>query len=141
VNFLKQALIIEGNILEGLNGLQLLAQVRTDIWEKRYLGQASNDMLQQRQMLLSFNKIHQGLVSRKRLSLEQREASAVAIRDLETKVANLPRAVPSNSWPAMSGPYSRNRLAFMNAWNRRPAAWNASYPAGWLISIRTPMAA
>lgn len=90
VNFLKQALIIEGNILEGLNGLQLLAQVRTDIWEKRYLGQASNDMLQQRQMLLSFNKIHQGLVSRKRLSLEQREASAVAIRDLETKVANLP---------------------------------------------------
>jgi hypothetical protein len=67
VNFLKQALIIEGNILEGLNGLQLLAQVRTDIWEKRYLGQASNDMLQQRQMLLSFNKIHQGLVSRKRL--------------------------------------------------------------------------
>jgi len=87
--FLDQALATDGIVLEGLKGLEMLVAVTGDVWQKRYLALSSNDDEQKRLAVASLNKIYQGLQGRKRLSQEQREASTVAIRDQETRMANL----------------------------------------------------
>lgn len=88
--FLEQALTTDGLVLEGLKGLEMLVAVTSDVWQKRYIALTSDDAEQKRQAVASLIKIHQGLLGRKRLSQEQRDASAVAIRDQETRMANLP---------------------------------------------------
>lgn len=88
LTLLDQALITDGVILDGLNGLETLTQVTSDAWDKRYLILSGGDSGQRQQARASLEQLYQGLVNRKRLSQEQRSAAQVAIREQETRVAN-----------------------------------------------------
>lgn len=87
--FLDQALGTDAAVIEGLRGLEILIAMTNDIWQKRYIALSSDDSEQKRQSIGSLSKIHQGLIGRKRLSNEQREAAAISIRDQETRLSNL----------------------------------------------------
>ena len=89
LSVLNQALMTDGVVLDGLNALETLNQVVFDAWEKRYLILSGGDSEQKRQALSSLEKIYQGLINRKRLSQEQRNLAQAAIREQETRVANL----------------------------------------------------
>lgn len=85
---LNQALITDGVVLDGLSGLDTLLQVTSDAWEKRFLVLSGPDEEQKRLASASLQKLHQGLVNRKRLSDEQRKLAQEAIRAQETRLAN-----------------------------------------------------
>ena len=89
LSVLNQALMTDGVVLDGLNALETLNQVVFDAWENRYLILSGGASEQKRQALSSLDKIYQGLLSRKRLSLEQRNLAQAAIREQETRLANL----------------------------------------------------
>lgn len=89
LSVLDQALITDGIILDGLNALETLTQVVYDAWEKRYLILSGGNLEQRQQAQASLDKIYQGLINRKRLSQEQRNSAQAAIREQETRVANL----------------------------------------------------
>ena len=86
---LDQALETDNVLLQGLHGLQLLAEASTDAWESHYAALTATDSEKRRQALQSLEKMHDGLVNRKRLSREMREATGVAIREHENRIANL----------------------------------------------------
>lgn len=87
--FLDQALGTDALVLEGLRGLEILIAMTNDIWQKRYVALSSDESEQKRQSIDSLSKIHQGLIGRKRLSNEQRDAAVISIRDQETRLSNL----------------------------------------------------
>lgn len=88
LELLEQILATDRAIEEGLSGLVMLAQLSSDLWDKRYLILRNAEGEERRQAVASIEKIFQGLVSRKRLFRGLRDAAAVEIRDQETRVAN-----------------------------------------------------
>ncbi len=94
LTLLDQALTTDGIILDGLNGLETLTQVISDVWEARFVILSGGDLEQGRQARASLEKLYLGLINRKRLSQEQRGEAQVAIRGQETRVANLPPDTP-----------------------------------------------
>lgn len=131
LTLLDQALITDGVILDGLNGLETLTQVVSDAWEKRYLILSGEDSEQRRQALSSLEMLYQGLINRKRLSQEQRTVAQVAIREQETRVANLPPDTLEQRqakellalFHERAAMYDRIELA-VNRFERQLARWN-----------------
>jgi small-conductance mechanosensitive channel len=134
LTLLDQALITDGVILDALNGLETLTQVVSDAWEKRYLILSGEDSEQRRQALSSLEKLYQGLINRKRLSQEQRSVAQVAIRDQETRVANLPPDTLEQRqakellalFHERAAMYDRLELA-ANRLERQLARWNGDF--------------
>jgi len=87
---LERVIEIDNALLQGLRGLQMLAGVNADAWEKRYLALSADDSDQRRLAQEGLAKLHAGLMSRKRPSTESRELSRVALREQENRIANLP---------------------------------------------------
>ncbi|WP_290197166.1 mechanosensitive ion channel domain-containing protein [Zwartia vadi] len=128
---LDQALITDGVVLDGLNALETLTQVVYEAWEKRYLILSGGNLEQRRQAQASLEKIYQGLINRKRLSQEQRNYAQGAIREQETRVANLaPDTAEHNQakeilalFNERAAMYDRLELA-ANRFERQLARWN-----------------
>ncbi len=131
LSVLDQALITDGIILDGLNALETLTQVVYDAWEKRYLILSGGNLEQRQQAQASLDKIFQGLINRKRLSQEQRNSAQAAIREQETRVANLePDTAEYNQAKELlalfnerAAMYDRLELA-ANRFERQLARWN-----------------
>ncbi|MDD2743260.1 MAG: mechanosensitive ion channel [Rhodocyclaceae bacterium] len=131
---LDQGLITVGIILDGLTGLETLTQVVSDAWDKRYLILSGSDLAQRQLAIASLDKIYQGLVNRKRLSQEQRSVVQVAIREQETRVANLlPKTAEQRHAKELLGLlqerasiYERLDLA-ANRLERQLARWNGDF--------------
>lgn len=131
LSVLDQALITDGIILDGLNALETLTQVVYDAWEKRYLILSGGNLEQRRQAQASLEKIYQGLINRKRLSQEQRNSAQAAIREQETRVANIaPDTAEHNQAKELlalfnerAAMYDRLELA-ANRFERQLARWS-----------------
>jgi small-conductance mechanosensitive channel len=91
---LDQTLETDNDLLQGLRGLQLLAEVTTDAWESRYVVLSTTDAEKRRLALQSMEKMHAGLANRKRLSQEMRDVTRAAIREHENRIANLQAGSP-----------------------------------------------
>lgn len=131
LSVLDQALITDGIILDGLNALETLTQIVYDAWEKRYLILSGGNLEQRRQAQASLDKIYQGLINRKRLSQEQRNSAQAAIREQETRVANIaPDTAEHNQAKELlalfnerAAMYDRLELA-ANRFERQLARWS-----------------
>lgn len=88
-SLIEQALETDSALLQGLRGLQLLAEVTTDAWDNRYVVLSATDAEKRRLALQSLEKVHTGLANRKRLSQEMRDVTRAAIREHENRIANL----------------------------------------------------
>ncbi len=93
-SLLEQALETDSAQLQGLRGLQQLAEVTTDAWGNRFVVLSSEDAEKRRLALQSLEKVHSGLANRKRLSQEMRDVTRVAIREHENRIANLQAGSP-----------------------------------------------
>jgi len=100
------------------------------------MGEALSDSLggnleQRRQAQASLDKIYQGLINRKRLSQEQRNSAQAAIREQETRVANIaPDTAEHNQAKELlalfnerAAMYDRLELA-ANRFERQLARWS-----------------
>ena len=87
---LDQALLSDGVVRDVLNGLDTVAQVTVEAWEKRYLIVSGADAEQRRLALASLGKLQQGLLTSKRGLQEKRNAAQGAVREQETRIANMP---------------------------------------------------
>lgn len=87
---LDQALLSDGVVRDVLNGLDTIAQVTLEAWEKRYLIASGPDAEQRRLALASLGKLQQGLLTSKRGLQEKRSAAQGAVREQETRIANMP---------------------------------------------------
>ena len=131
---LDQALLTDGVVRDGLNGLETIAQITVEAWEKRYLIVSSAAAEQRHLALASLSKLHQGLLTSKRGLQEKRSVAQGAVREQETRLANIsPESAEQRQAKELLGllqeratMYERLDLAASRL-ERQLARWNADF--------------
>lgn len=91
--FFDRALEIDAETLQGLKGLQLLLDATRDAWESRYAAMSAESTQARQKAVFTLKKFHDNLTSRKRLLREMRDTKRAAIREQESRLANLAQDV------------------------------------------------